>query len=94
MKYVLKWLVQLHKSQYLLPRIFLCQLFLLYYNMKKAYKKAIAVIDSCLTPGHTMAAYNYIWNFNKLFINEIGCKELTRKLHARCSQRRKIVEAK
>jgi hypothetical protein len=76
------------------PIIFPIQKFLLYYNMKKSYKKAIAVIDSCNTSVHTLAAYNYIWNFSKLFVKEKGCKELTRKLHARCSRKRKIVENK
>jgi len=62
--------------------------------MKKSYKKAIAVIDSCKTSAQTLAAYNYIWNFNRLFVKDTGCKELTRKLHARCSIKRKIVENK
>jgi len=60
--------------------------------MDKAYKKAIKVIDSCNNSVQTLSAYNYIWNFNKLFLKERGCKELTRKLHARCSRKRKIVE--
>jgi len=62
--------------------------------MKEAYKKAIQVIDSCLNSTHTFAAYNYIWNFSKLFSDKRGCKELTRKLHARCSNKRKTVEAR
>ena len=74
--------------------IFPIQKNLLYYSMKKAYKKALAVIESCTDSTHTMAAYNYIWNFNKLFFEENGCKELTRKLHARCARKRKMVENK
>jgi hypothetical protein len=65
---------------------------LLYYSMNKAYKKALEVIDSCKNSKHTMSAYNYIWNFNKLFLNEKGCEELTRKLHSKCSKKRKMVE--
>ena len=60
--------------------------------MKKAYKKAISVINSCVNSALTMSAYNYIWNFNRLFIDNKGCKELTRKLHAKCSHKRKMVE--
>tara|TARA_R110000824_G_scaffold17131_1_gene69961 strand:- start:280 stop:468 length:189 start_codon:yes stop_codon:yes gene_type:complete len=62
--------------------------------MKKAYEKALKVIDSCKNTLHTMGAYNYIWNFNKLFTNNKGCKELTRKLHARCARKRKMVESR
>jgi|TARA_R110000744_G_scaffold105586_1_gene201754 hypothetical protein len=62
--------------------------------MKESYKKATKVIDSCENPVHTLGAYNYIWNFNKLFMDKKGCKELTRKLHARCSRKRKILENK
>jgi len=62
--------------------------------MEKAYKKAIEVINSCKTSKHTMSAYNYIWNFNRLFIETVGCKELTRKLHARCARKRKMLERK
>jgi hypothetical protein len=62
--------------------------------MKKAYKKALAVIDSCENSSQTLTAYNYIWLFNNLYNNQIGCKELTRKLHARCARKRKIVESK
>jgi len=60
--------------------------------MKKAYEKALTVIDSCKNPKQTLSAYNYIWLFNNLFKNSTGCTELTRKLHARCSKKRKIVE--
>ena len=62
--------------------------------MKKAYEKALKVIDGCINSRQTLAAYNYIWNFNRLFINENGCKELTRKLHAKCAKKRKMVENK
>jgi len=62
--------------------------------MKKAYEKAIKVIDSCITTNHTLSAYNYIWNFNKLFVETTGCKELTRKLHRKCAIKRKMIEAK
>lgn len=62
--------------------------------MKEAYKKAVQVIDSCVNTVHTLAAYNYIWNFSKLFSDSRGCKELTRKLHAKCSNKRKMIETK
>ena len=62
--------------------------------MKDAYFKALIVIDSCKTSLQTLGAYNYIWNFSKLFVDKKGCKELTRKLHARCARKRKIVENK
>ena len=60
--------------------------------MKKAYEKALKVIDSCINSVQTLGAYNYIWNFNRLFIDKKQCKELTRRLHARCSLKRKRVE--
>ena len=60
--------------------------------MEKAYKKAIAVIESCENSSQTLVAYNYIWLCNNLFKNQVGCKELTRKLHAKCSRKRKTVE--
>jgi len=59
--------------------------------MKKAYIKAIEVIDSCKTSRHITAAYNYIWNFRKLFENKPGCKKLTKILHNRCYRKRKTV---
>jgi hypothetical protein len=62
--------------------------------MKNAYKKAIVVINSCETPSQTLSAYNYIWLFNRLFKENKGCKELTRKLHARCAKKRRMVESK
>ena len=67
---------------------------LLYYNMKKAYEKALKVIDSCMNSSQTMSAYNYIWIFNRLFIAKKQCKELTRILLARCAKKRKMVENK
>tara|TARA_R110000744_G_scaffold198345_4_gene317590 strand:- start:2482 stop:2673 length:192 start_codon:yes stop_codon:yes gene_type:complete len=62
--------------------------------MEKAYKKAIDVIESCITSRHTLTAYNYIWLFKKLFNGHQGCDELTRRLHAQCSRKRKILESK
>jgi len=62
--------------------------------MEKAYKKAISVIKSCINTRHTLSAYNYIWLFKKLYEKEVGCQELVRKLHARCSRKRKILENK
>ena len=62
--------------------------------MNKAYKKALEVIKSCTNSAQTMSAYNYIWNFNKLFTDKKGCKELTRKLHAKCALKRRMVENK
>ena len=62
--------------------------------MEKAYKKAINVIESCINPQHTLVAYNYIWLFKKLFLKETGSHELVRKLHAKCSRKRKILENK
>ena len=62
--------------------------------MKNAYFKALMVIDSCKNTIQTLGAYNYIWNFNKLFVDNKGCTELTRKLHARCARKRKMVENK
>mgnify|MGYP003641649778 CR=1 FL=1 len=58
--------------------------------MKNAYLKALLVIDSCKNTLQTLGAYNYIWNFSKLFVDSKGCKEL----HARCSRKRKMVENK
>ena len=60
--------------------------------MKKAYEKALKVIDGCINSRQTLAAYNYIWNFNRLFIDKKGCKELTRRLHVRCARHRKRME--
>ncbi len=59
--------------------------------MKEAYIKAIKVIESCKTSTHIMAAYNYIWNFRKLFANEKDIKVLTEKLHTRCYSKRKRI---
>ena len=59
-------------------------------TMKNAYLKALLVIDSCKNTLQTLGAYNYIWNFSKLFVDSKGCKEL----HARCSRKRKMVENK
>ena len=62
--------------------------------MKEAYIKALQIIDSCKTYQHVMVAYNYIWNFRKLFDNKKGCRQLTSKLHDRCYRKRKILESK
>jgi hypothetical protein len=59
--------------------------------MKEAYIKAIKVINSCKTSLHITVAYNYVWNFSKLFANENGAKVLSNKLHERCNRRRKIL---
>ena len=61
-------------------------------DMEKAYKKALKVIDSCINTQQTLTAYNYIWLFRRLFFEDKGCQELVRKLHARCSRKRKILE--
>lgn len=68
---------------------FICHKNLLYYNMKKAYEKAIKVIESCKNSSQITCAYNYIWNFRALFTDIKGCKELTKKLHDRCFRKRK-----
>lgn len=34
---------------------------------KTAYKKGMAIIDSCLTLHHIFVAYNYIYNFRLMF---------------------------
>jgi hypothetical protein len=60
--------------------------------MKEAYIKGIKIINSCITTAQVMNAYNYIWNFRKLFSDEIGCIELTAKLHARCYTKRTRVK--
>ena len=59
--------------------------------MKKAYEKAIKVINSCTNYKHVISAYNYIWNFRRLYANNKICKELTEKLHERCYKKRKIL---
>ena len=62
--------------------------------MKEAYIKAIKVINSCKNYQHVMNAYNYIWNFRKLFDGKKGCEELAKKLHERCYKKRKIIGEK
>jgi hypothetical protein len=59
--------------------------------MKKAYKKALRVIDSCTNYQQVMGAYNFIWNFRRLFEDTKGCTELTQKLHDKCHLKRKLV---
>jgi len=78
----------------LFPRILPIQKFLLYYNMKKAYKKGIDVIISCKTESHIISTYNYIHNFRVLFGSKPGCQILTEKLMERCAIKRKIVRNK
>ena len=60
--------------------------------MKKAYLKALKVIDSCKNSFHVTATYNYIWNFESLFSKNKGCENLVKKLHERCLRKRKLVE--
>tara|TARA_Y100001963_G_scaffold4000_1_gene5235 strand:- start:499 stop:750 length:252 start_codon:yes stop_codon:yes gene_type:complete len=64
---------------------------LLYYSMNKAYKKALKVIDSCKNSAHIHAAFNYIWNFERLFSNNKTCAELTKRLRNKCTNKRKTV---
>jgi hypothetical protein len=65
---------------------------LLYYIMKKAFEKAMKVIKSCKNLVQTMSAFNYIWNFNRLFEDKKGCAELTKKLRVKCTKKRRILE--
>lgn len=60
--------------------------------MKKAYEKALKVIDSCKNYIHITATYNYIWNFKALFIDKKDCKKLTKKLYNRCHRKRQLVQ--
>ena len=73
------------------PLIFPIQKNLLYYSMNKAYKKAIEVIDSCENSAQIHAAFNYVWNFEKLFSENKTCAELTKRLRGRCTKKRKMV---
>lgn len=59
--------------------------------MKKAYEKALKVIDSCTNQYHVITTYNYIWNFRRLYANNKTCVELTKKLHNKCRKKRKIL---
>ena len=59
--------------------------------MNKAYKKALQVIDSCENSQQIHAAFNYIWNFERLFSENKTCKELTTRLRKRCARKRKTV---
>ena len=60
--------------------------------MNKAYKKAVEVIKSCTNSAHVKSAFNYIWNFERLFEDKKGCAELTKKLRTKCTKKRKILE--
>jgi len=62
--------------------------------MNKAYKKALIVIDSCENSSQVHSAFNYIWNFERLFSNNKTCLELTKKLRTRCARKRKSLENK
>ena len=59
--------------------------------MKKAYIKAIEVINSCENSSQVMSAYNYIHNFRVLFGNNSGCDKLAKKLMEKCAIQRKRV---
>ena len=59
--------------------------------MNKAYKKALQVIDSCENSQQIHAAFNYIWNFERLFSDNKTCEELTTRLRKRCARKRKTV---
>ena len=72
--------------------IFPIQKNLLYYSMNKAYKKAIEVIESCNNTQQIYSAFNYIWNFERLFYENKTCKDLTKKLRSRCARKRKSLE--
>jgi len=60
-------------------------------DMEKAYKKALKVIDSCKTAAHVKCAYNYSYNFWKLYANEAGCTKLYKKLQSKCKTRGRII---
>jgi|TARA_R100001509_G_C4722451_1_gene166991 hypothetical protein len=62
--------------------------------MNKAYKKALAVIDSCNNTQQVYAAFNYIWNFERLFYKNKTCKDLTKRLRSRCARKRKSLESR
>jgi len=59
--------------------------------MKKAYTKALKVINSCKTHQHIMGAFNYIWNFERMYGWKKGGLALVKKLHIKCSTKRRIV---
>lgn len=59
--------------------------------MEKAYKKALKVIRSCETSAHIRSAYNYSYNFWKLYGQEAGGTMLYRKLRDKCNTRGRII---
>jgi len=59
--------------------------------MEKAYKKALKVIRSCETSAHIRSAYNYSYNFWKLYGDEAGGTKLYRKLRDKCKTRGRII---
>jgi hypothetical protein len=62
--------------------------------MKKAYKKALKVIDSCVNTAQLRSAFNYIWNFEQLFSKNKTCTELVKRLRSKCTKKRKMMESK
>jgi hypothetical protein len=59
--------------------------------MEKAYKKALKVIDSCKTFTHIQSAYNYSYNFWKLYGEEAGGTKLYRILRKKCKVRERLI---
>ena len=59
--------------------------------MKKAYEKAIQVINSCENSAQVHSAFNYIWNFEQLFAENKTCAELTKRLRTKCAQKRQMI---
>ena len=62
--------------------------------MNKAYKKALAVIESCENQSQIHSAFNYVWNFERLFSNNKTCMALTKRLRSCCARKRKSLENK
>ena len=62
--------------------------------MNKAYKKAIAVIESCNNMQQVYSAFNYIWNFERLFSNNEASPKLVKRLRTLCARKRKSLENK
>ncbi len=60
--------------------------------MKKAYKKAIQVVESCENMLQLMSAFNYVYLFHSLYEHEVGCEKLTKLLRQRASRKRKKLE--
>jgi hypothetical protein len=59
--------------------------------MEKAYKKALKVIASCNKPAHIQSAYNYSYNFWKLYGDEAGGTALYRRLRDKCKRKGRII---